>query len=163
MSETLLRLMIEADVAWPSGAEFAVQDNNDRGNVDFYSSKPALSVGYGRWLHKHGHVGTCVGVGVCANWMDSVSKAQFENAVALSALKGLFTGLMRETPGGDSAGGDSGFCSLKKEASSTLDALERPGIKSETRYVLDNHLAALLEMVRKSLAGELGEGSKGSE
>lgn len=81
MKKTLLELMLEADVKWPEGAEFAAQDKKNK-RVYFFTVKPKCQASCGRWHD----AGVISGSGVelpalCRNWHQTiVTREQYEAA-----------------------------------------------------------------------------------
>lgn len=79
MKKTLLELMIEADVKWPEGAEFAAQDRDDNA-CHFYNEKPKLLTGFGIWDGDY-HSYWVALTSLCHNWHQAiVTREQYEAA-----------------------------------------------------------------------------------
>ena len=84
----LIELMIEADVKWPEGAEYAAQDKKDN-RVHFYKDgKPLLCGGWLEWVEDY----ECTFIGdehgvllpsLCRNWNKTVvTREQYAEALA---------------------------------------------------------------------------------
>ena len=78
----LIELMIEADVKWPDGAEYAAQDKYDN-TVYFFNSKPKVYTGETHYCAPLGTVGNPrLLSSLCRNWHQTiVTREQYVEAV----------------------------------------------------------------------------------
>ena len=79
----LIELMIEADVKWPDGAEYAAQDKRD-GKVYFFAEKPKVMAGDSYYRAPLGPVGRSTLLSsLCRNWNKIiVTLEQYSEALA---------------------------------------------------------------------------------
>ena len=80
MKKTLIELMLEANVKWPEGAEFAAQDK-DYLNVDFYEEKPKKIKNRDYWADNGNPVLSIEFESLCRNWHQTiVTRSEYEAA-----------------------------------------------------------------------------------